>query len=182
MKKILILFLLLVSASMAAQSDLGNFKVLPTGKIIWQQVYSTNLSVEELKDEIMLSGNYYNIVSNDSILVCRMRECPIDFEMSGYDRSTTPILILSSFVTCILTYQFKEGRYRVTAEKIHFYEDGEAYSAHFIGRSGSSLESVFINNGEIAKSFTRSNASEIIDFFFNETFAITPKPYLHDRW
>lgn len=166
-------------ATMNAQDTCCGFSVTDTGDVIWQKVYETGLSYNEIFTTIVNSGMFVGIVETDNTMTFRMLRTPVKYEHMGYSRMNIPIYVSSSDFSCFVTIQNKAGRYRVTVEDIvlihnikdHFGEDGEE----------TDLEDYAIKKGKLTKSFEGSPAA-IYDKFLTDIFAFKTRSYMGDDW
>ena len=107
-------------------SETSNFEI-EEKKAIWQKVYASELTNEELIKEITSSGNFDDIKKSEESLTAMINELSLDYEGYGSSEISTPMYIARSYVKAFVLIEFKEKRYRVTIKNIKFvqkYDDG----------------------------------------------------------
>ena len=107
-------------------SETSNFEI-EEKKVIWQKVYASELTKEELIKKITSSGNFNDIKKSGESLTATINELSLDYQCYGSSEMSTPIYIARSYVKAFVLIEFKEKRYRVTIKNIKFvqqYEDG----------------------------------------------------------
>ena len=161
----LLIILLFGSTSLYGQN---NFK-LEDNDLIWQKVYETELSFEEIINNLVKSGIYDQYESYENNLTGHLQEFQADYEGAGYSVGLTPMIISGNSIEAFSTVEHKDGRYRVTLKKIAltklyddpFSQQGEKHT----------LKSVATNRrGKIRDWFL--NHSIIYDFTFDQLFTI----------
>ncbi|MEB8345869.1 hypothetical protein OO010_07415 [Flavobacteriaceae bacterium KMM 6898] len=106
-------------------SETDNF-VIENGQVIWQKVYETDLTNEELVIQIKTSGQFENVSENKESLTAEINQLSMDFKGYGISEMSTPMYVSRSYVKTFALIEFKEKRYRVTLKNIKFvrkYED-----------------------------------------------------------
>ena len=98
--------------------ETSNFTIIDGTKLIWQKVYETKLSEQELLNTLINSGNFTDILSVDGKTTFNVNRAKVDYESAGYTRMDIPIYVSANDLSCFVTVQVKEGRYRVTVERI----------------------------------------------------------------
>ena len=82
-------------------------------------------------------------------------------------------------VSCFVTIQLKEGRYRTTADNIVLVRNLTTR----MGKEGEEepIETWAVKSGKISSGFAKA-PSEIYDAFFSNLFLFQKKAYLDDEW
>lgn len=178
MKKIFIIVLTLVSATSHGQETVNNFQIA-NSEIIWQKVFETTLTFEQLKEKIKDSGLLEKIEIGDNKISGDLKQLDADFKGAGFTEMGTPIYISRSHFTGFVILEFKDGKYRATLKKIVLtqkYSDpltkqGEMTNLEFFG----------LKNGknEMTNSFKKS-PSLILDYTFTKKFDFKDSPKKDD--
>jgi len=180
MKKIIILtnLIILYTVSILSQQVSSNFSI-DDGKIIWQKVFETDLSFEQLSSIIKESGIIQNAEISESKVIGNATSINPDFKGLGYGNMSTPIFISRNFVNCFSLIEFREGRYRVTLKNIVLVQKfDDPLSTE--GEKTPIEEYAINRRGEIQNSFTK-RPSEILDYTFTKIFTFTD-PERDDEW
>lgn len=90
-----------------------NFSI-KNSQVVWQKIYQTQLTFEEVVDITKSNSNLREFNLVDSTIHCRFSEQRPDLSK----RMSMPIYYSTSTISGIVTIQYKQGRYRVTIEKI----------------------------------------------------------------
>lgn len=114
-RSILLAAMTLLTFIAGAQTD---FKVTDNG-LVWQKVYQSDLSSEDIMNKLYNSGSVSDIGSAEGIITCRIPLTPIDFEGAGFSRGSIPMYLILNDMTAFATIQIKDGRYRVTVENMY---------------------------------------------------------------
>ena len=101
----------------ALNAQVNNFGVSESGKLYWQKVYDVDISREDLLNIIINDGNFVDINDGD-VITFRVNRGKLDVTEYGYSRGSVPMYVVNYDVSCFVTIQFKEGRYRTTADNI----------------------------------------------------------------
>ncbi|MBR5175411.1 MAG: hypothetical protein IKW89_05720 [Bacteroidales bacterium] len=175
MKKILVSIALLLSVTAFAQVD--NFSV-SDGKVYWQRVYPTDLSHEELLDVIVKAGTFMDILDGD-VITFRIVRGKIDFKELGFSRGSLPMYVSGNDVSCFVTVQIKDGKYRVTVDNIILTENVTA--GVFKEGTENQLETYALKQGELTSGFQKK-PSKVYNGFFSNLFLFQNKSYIDDEW
>ena len=158
MKRIYLLFLLaLVPALSWAQN---NF-FIEDNSLVWRKVYNNSTDVETIAYQLLHDGHFKEIESSDNLVTAELRNLEIDYSGAGVKRMSLPIYIPNNTFYGFVTIQIKEGRYRVTIERM-------------VGR-GSRLGPVNMNNmtlenGGFDDKFLGQPAM-VFDYTFDKVFS-----------
>lgn len=113
-----LLFLIITSASIGTiTSDTINFKI-ENRQIVWQKVYETKFTKEQLNSMITSSGMFKNITETQQGWTANIEELSLDFQGVGESEMNVPMYIPRSYVKAFAVIEFKEDRYRVTIKSI----------------------------------------------------------------
>lgn len=174
--KILAILIFLLPTVIFAQN---NFIIVDSSKVVWQKVFDTELSFDDIHSNIINNGIFSDVVVQDGLITFRVIRGKISVEDMGYIRGSVPIYVVSKDFTSFVTVQVKEGRYRVTAENIiltqrfatSLSEEGET----------STLELYAVKCGTFRKGFLKL-PSEIYNKYLTDLFAFKGKSYLGNDW
>lgn len=153
-----------------AQDTINNFRT-EQDEVIWQKIFDTQFSFDDLLSHIQDQGVLGSITSINDKITGELKPFEVDYKGAGYSRGFTPIYLLSNLFTGYVVIDYKETRYRVTIRKImmeKLYTDG-------LSRMGTkeTLNSYAIRPGKNKmKDSFMGPASEILDFTFNKIFTI----------
>lgn len=118
--------LLFLTVYSVVQESVNNFTV-KDNEIIWQKVYDTPLSFQALTDVIKSSGLISNIQVAENKISGELKPIDADFKAAGYSEMLTPMYVSRSHIAGFMNIDYKEGKYRVTLNKIELtqkYSDG----------------------------------------------------------
>lgn len=169
MKKIVFITVaFLLTLNVLGQEVVNNFKA-ENNELLWQRVYQTTLSFDQIAEEVKKSGIFENIEVTDNKLMGVTKPIEADFKGAGFSEMMAPIFVARSFFEGFSIIDFKDGKYRVTLKKIMMtqkYDDP-------LTKQGekSSLESYGLKRGknEMTNLFLKS-PSLILDYTFSRKF------------
>ena len=162
--------------SLNAQTN--NFSVTEDGKLIWQKVYDTEASYDEIYNLIVNNGSFSDILDNDGVITCSVKQTPVDFKSMGYSRGSVAIYVSTYDFTGFATIQVKDGRYRVTVENIVMICNTDGLSK--VGEE-STLETWAVRGGKLTGAFSKT-PSDIYNRFLTDKFTMKAKSYLDNEW
>ncbi len=171
-----ILALLYVVASMNAQ--VNNFGVSEDGMTYWQRVYDIPISHDEMLNIIINDGNFVDI-NDGNVITFRLIRGKLDVTDYGYSRGAVPMYVVNYDVSCFVTIQLKEDRYRVTVDNIALIRNLTTR----MGKEGEeeALETWSVKNGQLSSGFQKK-PSEIYDKYFTNLFQFHNKTYIGEDW
>ena len=79
------IFILLLSFTLNAQH---NFEI-KNNDVVWEKVFYEGIKPEEIKNQLLSSGNFKNLTVSGSRVLGDLKEKPIDFKGAGAKRMTT---------------------------------------------------------------------------------------------
>lgn len=174
-KGLLTIVALMLSATAFAQVE--NFSVAD-GKVYWQRVYETDMTHEEIMDVIVNSGTFSDILDGD-VITFRVVRGKIDFKALGFSRGSVPMYAAANDVSCFVTLQIKDGKYRVTADNIILTEN--VSGGLFKEGTENPLEVYAVKRGELSNNFIKA-PSKLFNGFFSTLFLFQKKSYIDDEW
>lgn len=176
MKKILLLLMFVPTLLFSQEEEIFSFSV-QDGNLIWQKIYETELSFDDVVSNIRQSGAIPNAEVTDDKIIGQTRLIDADIKGAGYKPFSVAIYINRNFYECFATIEYKEGRYRVTLKNITMiqkYDDP-------MGVEGQRerIELYTIGGDGMKRSFVKKPA-EILDYTFTKLFTIKEQP--NDDW
>ena len=152
------LTLLLACAGAWAQGH--HFRV-EDRQVSWQQVFPSELDSAAIVRAVSLSGAFADVVPVEGGVTFRVLPHEADYEVAGFKRGRTPMVLLACLVECHALVEFRDGRYRVTADNFTVIEDMDS---HFFQRGRrSSLESWVLDGERFKKDFVSSGLAPILE-------------------
>ncbi|ADV50586.1 hypothetical protein Celal_3320 [Cellulophaga algicola DSM 14237] len=159
-------------------SETDNFEI-ENGKLIWQKVYETELTKEQLTDKIKNSGNFKNVELNESGIIAEITNLTLDFKGYGSSEMSTPMYIARNSVNSFVQIEFKESKYRVSIKHIKLtqnYDDALSSQGEMTDLEVFALKK---RNTEFKSSFLKK-PSKIINFTFENITEFKVKE--KDKW
>ena len=147
-------------------SETDNF-LIENGQVIWQKVYETDLTNEELIGQIKTSGPFENVSENNESLTAEINQLSMDFKGYGVSEMSTPMYVSRSYVKTFVLIEFKEKRYRVTLKNIKFVQKYEDALSKEGETTDLELFALKKRNTEFKSSFL-NKPSKIMDFTFQK--------------
>ena len=163
--------------SLFAQDTIYNFRT-EQDELIWQKVYETQSSFDELLSYVQNNGVLESISVTNNKITGDLKPFEVDYKGAGYSRGFTPIYLLSNLFTGYVVIEFKESRYRVTISKIML----EQLYSNGLSQMGEkeTLNTFAIKKGKnTMKDIFKGSASKIVDYNFNKLFTIKKQD---DNW
>ena len=145
---------------MIGQEKCKNFKS-NDNDLIWQKVYKTDLSQEELKTYFIRGGFFDNLREREFELTGDLKRFDIDYKTHGGNGANTPIYIRDSYFSAFAVVVIKEGRYRVTLRRIK-HTDNSGNDTY--------LKVNALKKGSTFKDLFKGLASEILNSSFKALF------------
>ena len=159
--------------------ETSNFTIIDGTKLIWQKVYETNLSEQELLNTLINSGNFTDILSVDGKTTFNVNRAKVDYESAGYTRMDIPIYVSGNDLSCFVTVQVKEGRYRVTVERMSLV--AHTTGGLYVEGESSPIETHAVKKGGYTNHFNKS-PKVIYDKCLSDLFVIKEKTYINEDW
>lgn len=163
MRKILLiaLFALLGLAAKAQTPEDFHFYVEDQG-ICWRQVYESPADSTAVLDFIFGSGNFADIVEISSGISFIVTPRKIDTRAGGFKAGSVAVYVSNYTMTAHGLLEMKEGRYRVTVDRIVFQTGPDT-----------TLETYALNKRmEFKPVFVSMNAAKAIDYELTRLFTI----------
>lgn len=166
----LFLLSLLFIVCTGARAQEGPFSVRD-GMVVWQTVYQSSLDEAGVISALAAKGLVEDFVDMEGGVSCRVRLHSVNWKAAGFGRMEVPMYLVNNQMEAHAIVLFKEGRYRVTVDRIVF----QAPSSTSLRERGevTPLENYAINGkGELKKVFHSMNAAAVIDYDLQKTFEV----------
>lgn len=178
MKKILAALCILFAVNVTAQ-ETNNFSIVEETKLIWQKVYESNLTEQEIINTLINSGEISDVTNVDGKITFNIKGLKVDYEAAGYSRMDIPLYVSANDLSCFITIQVKEGRYRVTAEKLTLV--AHTTGGLYVRGEKATIETYAIKKGVFTNHFNKS-PKIIYDKCLSNAFLIKKKTYINEDW
>lgn len=180
MKRAVILMHLIVSfVTFAFSQETEDYFSVYENKIVWQKIFDTDLSFDQLLSFVKESGILENPELSENKILGKTSLINPDYKALGYGEMSVPMYIARNFVHGFVLIEYKDMRYRVTVKNIFLtqkYEDA-------ISDDGQKTEiEIFAvdRKGGIKKQF-KKKPSEILDYTFTKAFTFIETEQ-NDEW
>jgi len=161
MKNTFLLIILICFKSYSQDLAFNNFK-LENGTLIWQKVYKTKLSNDELIKSFKISGIIKNFDAFDNFIIGNIKLMSIDYKSFGKSYLSTVTYISDNYFNSFILIEFKEGRYKVTLKDMKLI-------TKYSNKQNNEFDiSDF-------KMIFKKSPSEIFNFTFDKVFTIKKK-------
>lgn len=182
MKKLLFLlsFIILnftVSAQNVKFDENYNFKIL-NGNVAWQYIYNTNKSSNDIASYFNQFGVFNINQANDSTIIGRVRDRPIDAKSYGFPTGLTPMYLIVCKYSCNVLINIKDSKYRVTLTDVSF--------DYFSVVASNTIPTTL---GEVAYNFNRNkfknsfnDAAEILSTIWYDTYLVKNNIDKDNNW
>ena len=162
-------------AQEAPNTAASNFSVV-NNSIVWQKVFTSSLTYNELLKSVIASGVFEKIDTIGHQIAGQSKQFDMDYKGAGF--SSSPIYIRDSHFRWHTTIECKDGRYRVTVRNI---EMEQSYSNPMFKQGQKDyLDNLFVKNGQIKGSLgSWPKSDKIIDYTFTKLFTFTKQT---DNW
>lgn len=146
--------------------------------LIWQKVFDTDLSYNELVTTIENTGHFTDLSFVDSKITGNTKEIILDYKSLGYTRANITAAITIYKPIAFVLIEHKEGRYRVTLKNIEIV--CQTNESIYTAGERESVSEIAIKKGEFRKSFLKSTA-EIYNYNFDKYFTFEAQK-VDDNW
>lgn len=172
MKKTICLALFaLLGLLLAAQTPEDCHFYVKDGSVFWRQVFESPADSTTLLDHLFGSGNFADVteVSNGVSFAIAPRK--IDTRAGGFKAGSVAIYVANYTMTAHALLEMKEGRYRVTVDKIVFQAGPDT-----------TLETYALNKRmEFKPIFLSMNAAQALDYELTRLFTVRA-PEKEEDW
>jgi hypothetical protein len=173
MRTILLILTIFCFKSYSQDLEFENFK-LEDGNLIWQKVYQTKLSNDEIIKFFKTSGIIKDSKNLENSLTGTIENLDLDFKGFGIKEMNTPVYISRNFFKSFVLIELKDGRYRITLKEMKLVKK---YS-DILSEEGEIKELKYYAIMNSKKDFTNSfkkSPSGILNFTFDKIFGIKKK-------
>ena len=169
MKKIILLTLILISQFSFSQIiEYDNF-IYENGKLSWQKIYKSNQIQKDLILNFKKSGIIREFESSENLITGIIEKSEIDYKGFGKSEMSTEMYISRSYLSCFITIELKENRYRITLTDLKLtqrYDD----SFTKMGEMSELKDYAVKNNKSDFRSRFKKSSSKILNFTYDKMF------------
>lgn len=122
MKFLIIVFVLLNSINLKAQSEAENF-YLSAPEISWKKVYETTKTKQELIDYFKASGLFWSTETIADTMFCKLKPQHVDETKTGV--AGVPAIVNKTAFKGLVRIELKDKKYRIVFTNIILVGDGE---------------------------------------------------------
>lgn len=184
--KQLIMVCLLLSVFVIPIIGQENFEV-QDGELIWQKVFETDLSTDQIQQQLKQKGHFKTESEDDKELHFSIPRSIIDYKGAGYKKFGSPAYLVMNDFQAFALVQIKESKYRVTVKNIVLIKnedydtniDGVNVSLSQAGQMENLKEFAVKKTGEFRNQFKKTG-SKVFNYTFNKMFEI--KEVGNDDW
>lgn len=168
MKALLTTLITLLFFNVSAQEN-NNFKI-ENGALIWQKVYESKFSPEDISNQLKSKGVVKHVNLSNNMLTGDINT-QANYKGAGFREMNIPMFVPRNDISCSVTINFKEGRYRVTLRNFKLIANTEDPLTE-IGET-STLETYALKKRNTAfKDNFLGAPSQIYNYTFNNIFLI----------
>lgn len=162
---IMVMFYSFFATQVAQAQELHGFNI-DNGKLIWQMVFSSDKSMDEMTTEFRQSKAIQQLESSGYILTGKLINLDVDYKGAGFSWTATPDYVLFNDVSTFFSVEFEEGRYRVTVDQVYLKEKNTDPQT---GIRVTLLSTHVLKKGRYKSSFKKSGA-ELYNYTFSQLF------------
>ena len=172
MKKTICLALFaLIGLLLAAQTTEDYHFYAEDGRIFWRQVFESPADSTTLLDHLFGSGNFADITEVSNGISFTIAPRKIDTRAGGFKAGSVAMYVANYTMTAHGLLEMKEGRYRVTVDRIIFQSEPDT-----------TLETYALNRrGEFKPVFLSMNAAQALDHELTRLFTVR-MPEKEEDW
>ena len=137
------------------------FAINDEGALYWRKVYQAQVDAESVEYYLRSDGRFHDIQVSGNLVTAELRKLTLEFKSLGYKRMSLPIYIPNDYFSGFVTIQIRDGRYRVTVERI-------ITTNPRLGKGP--LDDLALSDGEFKEKFLGAPA-EIINHNFDTIFS-----------
>ena len=168
MKRIIVSVVFILTSIIAWGQENDNFSI-KDGGIVWQRVYQSQLDSASIASVLVATGQVTDVAGIPGGIVCRIMPRSLDYRGAGFSRGSAAMYIVNRQMEGHATIQMREGRYRVTVDRMVFVASTET-SLSRVGERTPLEDYAMSRKGEIKSVFTSMNAAGIIDYDLGKLF------------
>lgn len=182
MKRILLLIFIFSCINFTFASPAENNFSIKDGKLVWQKVFDTELTKNELFRYFAYNGAFEVIKEEDSTLLLQHKKAVLNFK--PYKGAV--IMAMHSPATAQAVIQYKDGKYRVTVTDVIYHSDLSVSLRGVSTNSNTqySLDEIAYNfkKQEYRSSFKSRGYAEMMNNIFIDLFTIGELSHSDDNW
>lgn len=170
-KTICIALFALIGFLLAAQTTEDYHFYVEDGRIFWRQVFESPADSTTLLDHLIGSGNFVDVAEVSSGISFTITPRKIDTRAGGFKAGSVAMYVANYTMTAHGLLEMKEGRYRVTVDRIVFQSGPDT-----------TLETYALNRrGEFKPVFVSMNAAQALDHELTRLFTVR-MPEKEEDW
>lgn len=178
--KMKILTLILITSFMTfafgQELQLGNF-TYENGSLIWQKVYESELSIEEMKSKAKSLPIIDEVISEDeNSLTIDCKRIDHNYRALGGTLMNTTMWVERKSSTGNVVFQFKEGRYRVTFTNIILEQEYTVEAGMLTEKEGEQdplADYALKGNRSNWRGVFKNKDHKILDYSYSEAFDLS---------
>lgn len=175
MKNLILLFLLFPIISFG-QEVINPFKI-EQGKLQWQKVYNTDLTVDQILANVSAKGVLQEIIKTDNGFTANIQDLNLDYRALGISEWVMEIYISRSLLNAGVLVEVKDGRYRVTITNMILVQ---RYTDSLTKQGEKTPIEVFSGTKNMKKGFLK-RPTQVMNYSFDNVFAPS-QTKLDDNW
>ena len=169
-KTILILLMLISQISNSQKLEFDNF-IFDNGKVKWQKVYNSKLEKNDIIQFYQKSGIIREFNYSENLITGLIEKTGIDYKQYEKSFSSPEPYITNSFLSCFITIEFKQNRYRLTLTDLKLIQKYENDSRK-LGQIGELKDYVIKSNDSDYTRLFKKISSKIFNNTFDKLFEI----------
>jgi len=166
---------------MYAQEGVNNFSVNDR-EVVWQKVFDTDCTFDEVKTILMEGGNLEIKHVGDNKILADLKPLRALYKELGHGTLSTTEYIMDGYFKAFAVIEYKENRYRVTLKKINVNTYTELVTQSEITKDSWNLISTYCikNRKDSFRKRFINDDSKILDHTFSKSFKV--KKSTEDNW
>ena len=153
--------------SIFVKSQSNNSFIAEDSKLIWQKVYETSLTFDEIYKAMNESGQFTDLQILDNKITGQTKPFKIDWASQGLKRMSTPMYINYYDYVGFLIVDFKDSKYRATLKTITMQRNDNIQKG--MVKEKDILDEYALKKGQIRASF-KDTEGKIFEYTINKLF------------
>lgn len=179
MRKIALFAILLAFPAILLAQDDSRFST-DGASVKWQNVYQTQLDSAGVVDALLASGKFDGFAQTKDGFTCKILQHEVNWRGMGIKRGALPMYMLGGELDAHATVQIREGRYRVTVDRIVFTDT--VSGGLFVPGKRTRFEDYALNRrGEFRGNFWNPGTAPVLDFDLFSLFEIQQEQSAQDE-
>lgn len=173
MKTLLLILLAFISLNLTSSAqeskfdDNYNFKI-QNGNVVWQYVYNTNKTAKDVVSYFSQFGIFDINHTNDSTIIGKVRDRPIDAKSYGFSTGLTPMYLIVCKYSGNVIINIKDKKYRITLTGVSF----DYFSVIVSNTLTTTLDEVAYNFNRNKFKSSFDDAAEILSTIWYDTYLV----------